>query len=253
MNEADKPQVLRETDDEARNLAERLIRTARYGALASLEPETGYPLASRVAVATMMDGTPVVLISALSGHYGALERDKRCSLLLGEPAAGDPLAHPRITVLGSARFLDRQSAECGHARQRYLARHPKAQLYVDFADFSFVSVELERASLNGGFGKAYDLARGDICLAGSVLKDLSEIEAGAVAHMNKDHQDAVQLYATRLCRQPEANWKVSAIDPAGLDMVAGDRVCRLAFPEPLDDAGALRGVLATLAKQAREI
>ena len=44
--------VIRETDAEAIRLARTLIRSARFGALAVIEPATGSPLASRVGVAT---------------------------------------------------------------------------------------------------------------------------------------------------------------------------------------------------------
>ncbi|TIO67997.1 MAG: HugZ family protein, partial [Mesorhizobium sp.] len=40
--------VIRETDTEAVRLAKTLVRSARFGALAAIEPGTGAPLASRV-------------------------------------------------------------------------------------------------------------------------------------------------------------------------------------------------------------
>ncbi|TJW76115.1 MAG: HugZ family protein, partial [Mesorhizobium sp.] len=58
--------VIRETDAEAVRLAKTLVRSARFGALAVIEPGTGAPLASRVGVATDMDGAPLILVSMLS-------------------------------------------------------------------------------------------------------------------------------------------------------------------------------------------
>ena len=163
---ASRPAPLRPVDDDARALARRLLVEARYGALATLEPGTGDPIASRAAVALDADGTPLLLLSALSAHAGALDADPRCSLLVGEPGAGDPLAHPRLSVAGIARRLPRDGDDARRARERWLAAHPKAALYVDFADFAFWRLEPRRASLNGGFGRAYrldatDLASGD--------------------------------------------------------------------------------------------
>ena len=71
---------------------------AGFAALAVNEPETGFPLASRVLIATDTDGAPVILISALSSHTRAIQRDGRVSLLTGEPGKGDPMAHPRMTT-----------------------------------------------------------------------------------------------------------------------------------------------------------
>jgi len=47
-------------------------------------------------------------------------------------------------------------------REFWLKKHPKAQLYVDFADFFFWKMTVERAHLNGGFGKAYVLKPTDL-------------------------------------------------------------------------------------------
>lgn len=158
--------TIRPADDEARALARHLVDSAQHGALGVLDPETGVPMVSRVAVATDACGGPVSLVSDLSHHTRALAANRACSLLLGEPGAkGDPLTHPRITLIARARFL--RHGEDGHPEmaRHYLAQRPKAQLYIGFADFSFLLYEITAAHLNGGFGKAYhlgpeDLARG---------------------------------------------------------------------------------------------
>lgn len=152
----------REPDDDARALARRLLAGAPHGALAVLEPGSGHPLATRVAVALDGAGVPLLLLSSLSGHTAALAADPRCSLLLGEPGAGDALAHPRLTVIGRAVPLERASDAHAAARARWLERHPKAALYVDFGDFGFWRLEPERALLNGGFGRAYRLGAADL-------------------------------------------------------------------------------------------
>lgn len=154
---------LLETDDAARKLARDLIARARFGALGVRDPETGDPFVSRIAVGRDAEGRPVTLISELSAHTAALRSNSACSLLLGEPGPkGDPLTYPRITLQASARFVPRGTAEHGALRVDYLESHPKAQLYVDFADFSFVRLQPHAALLNGGFGKAYRLAETDL-------------------------------------------------------------------------------------------
>ncbi|RPH44511.1 MAG: HugZ family protein [Burkholderiales bacterium] len=160
----DRPRIdpVRPADDEARALARGLLDGARFGALATLEPDTGHPLASRVAVALDDDGAPLLLMSSLSAHSGALDADPRCSLLVGEPGAGDPLAHPRLTVNGVARRLVRDTDDGRRARDRWLATHPRAALYVDFGDFAFRRIECTGASLNGGFGRAWRLEAADL-------------------------------------------------------------------------------------------
>jgi putative heme iron utilization protein len=252
---AERPQKtdpIRPTDDEAIALARKLLRSARFGALGVLEPGSGAPFVSRVSLATEMDGSPVMLISALSTHTKALFADPRCSLLVGEPGKGDPLAHPRLTLVGTAHPFAADDPALSHARRRYLMRHPKARLYADFSDFAFVRMSVTRASLNGGFGKAYELQASDFLLERASLDGFSEMEEGAIAHMHEDHPDAVKLYATRLAGAGTGEWQLSSLDPQGLDFVDGDRVARLAFDPPLAGPQDLRPRLVALAKQARD-
>jgi putative heme iron utilization protein len=246
-----KKDVIRETDAEAIRLAKTLIRTARYGAIAVLDPETGAPLASRVGTATDIDGAPLILVSMLSAHTKALIADSRCSLLVGEPGKGDPLAYPRITISCKALQLQRGTAERTRAERRYLNRHPKAKLYVGLGDFHFFRLEPDRASLNGGFGKAYLLGRSELVTEESVAKDLAESEQSAIDHMNSDHADAISVYARAFCGAGEADWRITGIDGDGLDLAVGDETQRLFFPEPLADARNLRKVLVELAAEGR--
>ena len=154
---------IRPTDAQAISLAKSLISTASFGALAVLDPETQTPFVSRIAVGTTSDGTPLSLISDLSRHTRALRANPACSLLVGEPVdKGDPLSHPRLTLVCSANFLPRDHPDHEKTRARYLKHQPKAQLYIDFTDFSFVLFAIRSASLNGGFGKAYELTPSDI-------------------------------------------------------------------------------------------
>ncbi|MGB0497424.1 MAG: HugZ family protein [Rubricella sp.] len=237
-----KKDVLRETDGEAVRLARGLIRGARHAALAVLEPETGFPAVSRVSIATAIDGAPVILISRLSGHFGALEADPRCSLLFGEPGKGDPLAHPRVTVTAEARMVSREERPA--IRERFLRYQPKAALYADFGDFAFWRLEPQRASLNGGFGKAYALSRDD--LIAPPPDGLTALEPEAVAHMNEDHADTFPLYIG----QP-GRWTMAGLDMEGMDFNGQDGPARAWFDRPLSSADELRPQLVAMAKRAR--
>ena len=246
-------QVLRPLDDAARTLARRLLRSATRAPLASSEAGTGWPYASLVTVATALDGAPLLLLSDLSLHARALRADPRCSLLFDAPGSGDPLAHPRLTVFAEARFLDRAGEEAGHARSRFLSRHPKAALYADFGDFGFVRLESRRAFLNAGFARASELAASDFMTPlGETLQPLRDSEASAIAHMNADHADAVRLIATRLCGGVDGDWQLTGLDPDGLDLRLDGRVLRYTYAQPLADAAGLRARLVELTRKARQ-
>lgn len=242
--------VVQPADEESRRLAKALLRKARLAALACLEPGSGRPLASRVSLATDVDGRPIFLISQLSSHFEALATDPRCSLLVGEAGVGDPLTHPRMTVIGRAeRIAD--AAERERVKDRFLRRQPKAKLYADFGDFAFWRVDVERASLNGGFGKAFELQAADLLTDLSAFPDMLANERGAVEHMNEDHSDAVGLYATKLLGEEDGAWRLAGLDPEGMDLRWGDRVARLWFEPALTKPEEMRPRLVALAKRAR--
>ncbi|RWF51488.1 MAG: HugZ family protein [Mesorhizobium sp.] len=246
-----KKDVVRETDAEAIRLAKTLLRGARFGALGVLEPGTGSPLASRVGVATDIDGAPLILVSMLAAHTPALLADPRCSLLLGEPGKGDPLAHPRLTLVCQASRLERGSQAHARTERRYLNRNPKARLYAGLGDFSIFRLEPQRASLNGGFGKAYLLERADLLTNGPIIEELAGSEQSAVEHMNADHLDAIAIYARHFAKAPGDGWTIAGLDADGMDLVSGDNVCRVFFPQPLVKASELRPALVEMARIGR--
>jgi len=132
--------------------ARALVQAARVGALATHSRQRpGYPFGSVTPYAADERGRPVFLISGLALHTKNLEADPHASLLVtpAEPPE-DPLAAPRVTVLGEARRL--AATEAAVDRARYLARHPGAAAWVDFADFAFWRLEVTGAYFVGGFG-----------------------------------------------------------------------------------------------------
>lgn len=249
MNQPNKD-VIRTTDADGIRTAKTLLRASRYGALAVIEPGTGAPAASRVGVASDTDGTPLILISGLSAHTQALLADPRCSLLLGEPGKGDPLAHARISVACQARRLERGTDDWARAERRYLNHNPKAKLYVGLGDFAFFRLEVSGASLNGGFGKAYRLTAEDLLSAGDIAQ-FAATEQSALDHMNEDHSDAVANYAAHYSGIAEGGWRLTGIDADGIDLADGDRILRIFFPEALSEPRDAHMRLVAMAKEAR--
>ena len=238
-------------DFDAAAAAKVLLRTARAGALATIDRNTGHPFGSLVNVATDIDGSPLILISRLSTHTANLEQDKRASLLLASVGRGDPLAHPRLTVLGDFAPIAREHPDEARLRRRFLARHPKSELYAGFADFSFWRLAVVSAHLNAGFARAADLKAADLLTDIVGAENLIEAEAGAVGHMNDDHAAALRLYATALLGAEDGAWRLTGLDPEGIDLARGDATLRLAFAQRVTTAAALRKVLVDLAAQAQ--
>lgn len=226
--------------EEARNL----LRRARTGTLGSLNADDGTPYASLVNVATDVRGLPVILVSTLAWHTRNLLADPRASLMVAElPGQGDALTGARVTVMG--RFV---KADPALVQRRYLARHPAAELYAGFGDFAFWRLEPERAHAVAGFGRIETIPAAEMFPSAD---EMTALEEGAVAHMNEDHDDAIQRYAAKLLGATPGGWKIVAIDPDGADLRRGEDVLRLSFETPVYSAGALRSLLARLGEATR--
>lgn len=234
-------------DFDAVVMARTVLRTARIAALATLDPASGFPLATLTNIATDVDGAPLFLASKLSLHTRNIEADSRASVLVSSLGKGDPMANSaRLSVVGRA-----ERCSDANAKRRFLARHPKAKLYADFPDFSLFRLDVLGLHPNGGFARAGEIAVGEVLLDLAGCEALVAAEESAVAHMNEDHQEALNLYATKLLRLPEGRWKATGLDPEGLDLVCGEEAGRLPFPERVTDPAGLRRVLVKLAEEAR--
>jgi putative heme iron utilization protein len=105
--------------------------------------------------------------------------------------------------------------------------------------------------LVAGFGRIVDLKPEQFLTETSDAGALLEAEQGAIEHMNADHRDAMNLYATRLLGAEPADWRCTGCDPDGIDMQAGPTTLRLDFPERVTGPGELRKMLVRLAGEAR--
>ncbi|MFL6820091.1 MAG: HugZ family protein [Bradyrhizobium sp.] len=236
-------------DFDAARLARSLLRRSRQGALATLMAGSGDPYCSLVNVASHPDGSPILLISRLAIHTQNILADSRVSLMLDERADGDPLEGSRIMLMGRAQEANGSDLET--LRRRYLNAHPSAKAFVGFRDFSFFRIVPSGVHLVAGFGRIVDLKPAqfltDVAGAGALL----DVEQEAIDHINSDHRDASNLYATRLLGAEAADWCCTGCDPDGLDLQAGSKTLRLDFPQKVSGPGELRKTLVKLADAAR--
>lgn len=238
------------TDLKPAALARSLLRRSRQGALATLMPGSGDPYCSLVNVASAHDASPVLLISKLAIHTRNILADPRVSLMLDERAPGDPLEGARIMVAGVA---GQAAGDSEVLKRRYLAAHPSADMFAGFGDFAFFRVVIKGVHLVAGFGRIVDLKPGDVLTDLSCADELIAAETGILDHMNADHTDTMNLYATKLLGAQPGAWRATGCDPDGLDMQDGSRVLRLDFPRRIVVPAALRQMLKDLADKARKI
>ncbi|MBN9089787.1 MAG: DUF2470 domain-containing protein [Reyranella sp.] len=231
---------------DVRDLIRRCDRAALATALPAAAGAAAWPYASLVLVAVDHDLSPILLLSDLAEHTKALAADPRVSLLFdGTGGLAQPLTGPRVTLLGHAAKTDDE-----RLKRRFLRHHPDAEMYAGFRDFNFYKVSLERTHLVGGFGKIRWIEPGEL-LAVPPLPDLAASEEGIVIHMNDDHADAVQLYATKLLGLSAEGWTMTGIDREGIDLRQGGNVARLSFESSMPAAEDARRILVALAAKAR--
>jgi putative heme iron utilization protein len=231
------------------DVARRVLRSAAVGSLATVTAD-GLPFASLVTVATAPAGEPILLLSALAQHTRNLDADRRASLLLVAPGGegGDPLAGARLTLTGTVGPKTANPA----IRRRFLARHPEAAAYVDFADFGFFGLEIAHGHLVAGFGRIVPLSAAGILIDVSGAGALIAAEEDLLAELNSVHVEALRVCAKILLGLPDGEVQATAVDPLGIDLIAGQSRGRLDFPQGVSDPGTLRHVLADLALHARD-
>jgi putative heme iron utilization protein len=237
------------TDFDAKKVTRSLLRRSRQGALATLMNGSGDPYCSLVNVASHPDGSPILLISRLAVHTRNLLADNRVSLMLDERAAGDPLEGARIMLAGHAEEASGDQSRL--LRRRYLNAHPSAADFADFKDFSFFQIRPAGTHLVAGFGRIIDLKPHQFITDIGDASALIEAEQGAIDHMNADHREPMNLYATRLLGAEASDWRCTGVDPEGIDMQAGMATLRLDFPDRVTGPDELREMLVRLADEAR--
>jgi putative heme iron utilization protein len=250
---ADAEQPLYDVDIPTPTHAERartMVAQLPTGTLCTVAAEpAGYPYGSFVTVA-FERGHPVFLLSELAEHTKNLRKDARASLLMTRGGADDPLANPRVTLVGDCTPADDPDA----AQAAYLKRHPNAAFYADFKDFHFWRLEVAAVRYIGGFGRMSWVGVADWLAAEA--DPIAAVAEGIVAHVNEDHADALPLYCRAFSRATAFTAvAMTGIDRYGFEMSAvtpdGSRPIRVAFSEPISTSKEARTALVALLGDAR--
>jgi heme iron utilization protein len=210
----------------------------------------GAPYASLVLFAVDVDASPLLLLSDLAQHSRNIAFDPRVSLLLdateGHP---DPLTGPRVTLLGHALPTD-DPRRLG----RFVSHHPASAVYAGFRDFRLYRVTVERGHLVAGFGRI-EWINGSDFLFELDASALSAAEFEILRHMNEDHSDTIAHYACGLLGRTGTGWRMTGIDPEGIDLRGNGETARLDFaasvPSPVLTPEAACAALVQLSGAAR--
>ena len=207
----------------------QVARGCRKATLATLMAEGGAPYGSLVTVALDHDLSAILLLSGLSDHSRNLAVDTRVSLLFdGTDGHPNPQTGPRVTLMGRAE----KNAD-PRLRARFLALHPGAALYADFADFGFWRVIPERAHFVGGFGRAVWI-NAPFGLDSAVAETLIAAESEVLGHR---------------IPTPWGGGELIGWDVDGVHVMHNEATTRIAFTRPAESLGKARKALENLQMQ----
>ncbi|WGF87734.1 HugZ family pyridoxamine 5'-phosphate oxidase [Marinivivus vitaminiproducens] len=225
---------------DAPKLARTILRGLRGAVLSTTDPGSGYPYGSVTNVATDHDGTPIFILAWLALHTRNIHVDNRVAMTLANLGRGDALGQPRLILVG--RALQAADHQVNRFRRRYLARHPKAEIYTTLPDARFYRLRIEALQVLGGPGRnASELTPADVTTDLSGAEPLLDAETEEIARINSDPA-GVQRLAVRAGGRAD-RWTATGYDPEGLDLVNGDDTARLWFPQRILSVAALRDEL----------
>ncbi|GAA2570156.1 HugZ family pyridoxamine 5'-phosphate oxidase [Mycolicibacterium diernhoferi] len=234
--------------EEARTIA----ASTNAGTLATLTAD-GDPWASFVTYG-LLDGAPVLCVSNMAEHGRNLAGDQRASIAIVAPdVPDDPLASGRVTLAGTVVRPEGDMLEA--ARQAHLAAVPAARYYIDYSDFALWVLQVQRVRWVGGYGRMDSTSGAEYTAAAA--DPVSPHAAGAVAHLNADHADALTAMAQKLGGFPDATAATcTAADRYGLDLRVttprGVAYTRAGYPQPINSIDELRSAAVELTQRARQ-
>ena len=201
----------------------------------------GFPFGSVVPYCLDDQGRPLILISRIAQHTHNLQRDPKCSLLVGERDAEDVQAVGRVTVMAEAqKVTDEAAVEA--AAQRYYRYFPESESYHSAHDFDFWVLAPVRYRYIGGFGAIHWLD--DVALANPFA---GAAETSMVEHMNEDHAKAIAHYVELAGLPTTELATLVGIDSEGMHLRVGPGVYWLAFAESCNTPTQVRQALVQLA------
>jgi putative heme iron utilization protein len=145
-------------DSQSEKLLVHIIANIRIAALGTIRDEA--PRVSMVAFVPAQDFSAFyVHISRLAQHTVDMQKNKQVSLLIAEADDGrvDPQSLARLSVRGSAEFM--QNGEPGYTpvKTMYIERFPASEPLFNSADFGLWRIKPKGARFVAGFSKAFNL------------------------------------------------------------------------------------------------
>ena len=212
---------------EAICVARTLLRTTRVTTLATLDPG-GYPYSTVTNLIVEPDGVPVVFMTGLAIHARNIEADPRVSITVADTRT-DVMMTPRLTLSGHAERVP--ADETSAMKARYVERFPKSKLYLGLPDALFYRIRTEAVQLNGGPAQNANAVTPEDLLTD--LKPALALMAEAPALVASLNEGDLAARLAAVTEAAPGQWRVSAIDPEGIDLSTSCDLARLWFTDPV--------------------
>ncbi|PYG55661.1 HugZ family protein [Rhizobium sp. UGM030330-04] len=230
---------------EAVRVARDVLHTSRTAALATLDPVSSYPYTTATNIGIEPDGTPFFFAAGLALHARNMEADPRVSLTLAPFGKGDALTLPRLTLVGKVEQLGPDETQL--AIRRYIARYPKAKLYLSLPDTRLYRLRTEGVQINGGPARnASNITPADLRTDLSGAAELMAATESEAARLNAIKGEASRLAV--LAGAKAGRWTITSIDPDGIDLASASDLARLWFAERVAALNELEQRIAPIAE-----
>lgn len=225
-------------------------------ATTSADSDPGYPGGSVVGFAPDEEGRPLFCFSKMSSHTSDLGSDPKCSLTVASKEFKGA-ADGRVNLMGTAQLLQDEE-EIKHAREVYLKKHPNA-FWVDFGDFKWFRLEVEKIRFVGGFARAGSISASEYKAASP--DEISSFGMHIANHMNEDHQDStIAMVADAIPGMVVSEAIITSVDSLGMYIKvtrtprASDQPqqfkLRLPFPRPCENRKDAKTIIVEMTQKA---
>jgi putative heme iron utilization protein len=146
-------------DGESEKLLVHILTNMRIAALGTIRDEA--PRVSMVSFVPAQDFSAFyVHTSRLAQHTMDMQKNKQVSLLIAEADDGrvDPQTLARLSVRGSAEFMENGEPGYTPVKIMYIERFPASEPLFNIADFGLWRIKPKGARFVAGFSKSFNLA-----------------------------------------------------------------------------------------------
>lgn len=187
-----------------------------YGFLSTISNQKkidGYPQSSIVGYSCDEIGNPILCLSDIAMHTNNIKTNDHVSLGINEKFfrnANDM----RSTFVGDLKKVE-DSKEIDILKNKFINSHDDA-FYLDFHDFNVYKLDTKYISLNGGFGRAYNINLDKYYNAEPDVISLNSYDV--INDINKFYSKEIKSYLDNIIDKDIISYELKKIDKYGFDI-----------------------------------